>query len=926
MSRSDGIRDYGALLAASPDPYLVLTPDFTIVAVSDAYLRATMTRREEIVGRGLFEVFPDNPDDPEATGTSNLRASLERVLIERRADAMAVQKYDIPRPPEEGGGFEERYWSPRNTPVLAPDGTVELIIHRVEDVSELVGLKRKGSEQELEIYRRAQEIQEVNRELRAANARLAELDRAKSAFFSNVSHEFRTPLTLILGQVDLLEAGAQATEARESVRRNARLLLSQVNDLLDAAKLESAAFVLDYEEVDLASLFAVVVDAFGGIAQRKHQAVTLDAPEPVRCECDAPMVERVLVNLVANATKFTPDAGRIECALRADGGVGELWVRDDGPGIPAEWQEVVFERFRQVDSELTRAHEGTGLGLAIARDVAELHGGSLDLVEHDGPGAWFRVRLPLRAPASAIVRREAVRLEAARSGGLRSDVWIADERHAAGLPAAAGSDVSDTSHSLGKVLVVEDNEELAQYIRDVLAPEFAVRLARNGAEGFELANAAPPDLILTDLMMPGFSGVDLVRAVRGSAALNAVPVVVLTAKQDEELRDRLLGEGVNDYVQKPFSPRELCARVRNLVATKRSGERVRRAELQFRGLLESAPDAIVVVDQRGQIVLVNAQALSLFGYAREELVGQPVESLLPESRRAAHVEDRDAYLAAPRPRAMGFGMELSARHRNGSEFPVEISLSPLQSQDGTLISSAIRDITARKQAEDELLRSRERLAEAERVARTGSWEWDLVADHLTWSKGLLNIYGLMADEFEPSLEAARESIYPDDRAHVSQALERAIAQRSSFNFDFRVIRSDGRVRTFRSQGEVVVDRIGTPIRVVGIEQDITEAKLAQEALQSTSADLERRAGELQQLALHAVPAAPEAYAPLTRRQLEILRLIADGLTNAAIAERLFLTEGTVKWHVSQILNKTDTNNRAEAIARVFGTVQKSVAS
>jgi len=256
--------DFRALFESAPALYLVLASDLRIVAVSAAYLRATMTRREDILGRGIFDVFPDNPDDPEATGVLNLKTSLQRVLQSGSADAMTVQKYDIRKPEEEGGGFEVRYWSPLNSPVFGADGKLRYIIHRVEDVTEFVELKQRGIEQsrvtealreramqmEADIYLRAREVAAANTKLKQANDEITwlyektrEIESLKTQFFATVSHELRTPLTLILGPVARLLAAAELTaDVRrdlEVVERNARLLYRHVNDLLDVSRLEA---------------------------------------------------------------------------------------------------------------------------------------------------------------------------------------------------------------------------------------------------------------------------------------------------------------------------------------------------------------------------------------------------------------------------------------------------------------------------------------------------------------------------------------------------------------------------------------------------------------------------------------------------------------------------------------------------------------
>jgi signal transduction histidine kinase/DNA-binding response OmpR family regulator len=596
MPRSASSPDFKTLFESAPGLYLVLesdAPRFTIVAVSDAYAAATMTTRDGLLGRGLFEVFPDNPEDPAATGVANLRASLERVIQHRRADAMALQKYDVRRPAAEGGAFEERWWSPVNSPVLGPDGALPYIIHRVEDVTEFVRVRQAGAEfektadelrtragaMEAELFLRARQIQEANQKLSTANVQLErlyaktrELDQLKTQFFANVSHELRTPLTLILGPVEKLRSSPSLDEdARRSldvVARNARTLLRQVGDLLDVAKLEAGPVALDYAVVDLAALARLVAGQFEALAEERHITFAVDVPAHAEVQADADKTCRVLLNLLTNAFKFTPRDGRIRLSLRSDPHADRvaLEVADSGPGIPEEHRSTVFERFRQLDGGTTRRFGGTGLGLSIAREIVELHKGAIRAGEAAEGGALFVVELPRTAPPGANVRSSP---RASETPPAAADV--VDELRVRSTPAVATTAAPDAP----LVLVVEDNREMAQFLCEALAREYRVATAFDGKEGLAAAAERAPDLILSDVMMPEMSGEELVHAVRTAPALARTPIVLLTAKADDELRVRALRSGAEDFLTKPFSVEELRARVGNLIARKRAEDESR---------------------------------------------------------------------------------------------------------------------------------------------------------------------------------------------------------------------------------------------------------------------------------------------------------------------------------------------------------------
>ncbi len=567
--------DFGRLFEAAPGLFLVLRPDaprFTILGATDAYLRATLTQRTQISGRALFEVFPDNPDDPAATGTSNLRASLERVVASQAPDTMAVQQYDIRRPASEGGGFEQRYWSPINSPVLSDTGELLYLLHRVEDVTDVVRAREQARAKELEVLQRSQELAAANEELRDANRRLAELDEAKMEFFSNVSHEFRTPLTLMLGPIDDALADTSRTlptadrERLQLVRHNALRLLKLVDTLLDFSRIEAGRLRATFVATDLGRLTTDLASVFGSAVQKANLRFVVHCPtlsEPAYV--DREMWEKIVLNLIANAFKFTLE-GEIGVTVRETQTSVELEVIDTGIGIAPEDQRRVFERFHRVRGPRARSHEGTGIGLSLVQELAKLHGGAVTLDSAPGRGSRFVVAIP---KGSAHLPREAVADHATDTTswlrlahGNEAARWDAGPPRAATVaPAPASTEpfARDDGH---RVLLVDDNADLRAYVASLLAPYCIVEAACDGIEGLARAIESQPDLVLSDVMMPGLDGLGLLRALRDDPRTRRIPVILLSARAGEEAAVEGLAATADDYLAKPFSARELIARVR----------------------------------------------------------------------------------------------------------------------------------------------------------------------------------------------------------------------------------------------------------------------------------------------------------------------------------------------------------------------------
>ena len=503
---------------------------------------------------------------------------------------------------------------------------------------------------------RKAKLEVTHLELAGVYERLKELDTLKTQFFANVSHELRTPLSLIVGPTEkLLAAGGLDDRQRhdlEVVGRNARTLLKHVNDLLDVAKLEAGKMAASYARVDLARLVRLVAGHFDGLGEERRIALSVEAPEEVRAELDAAKIERVFLNLLSNAFKFTPAGGAVRCRLAVAGGCATLSVEDTGPGVPPELRPLVFDRFRQAEGGPTRSFGGTGLGLSIAKEFTELHGGTIAVDDAPGGGARFTVTLPLVAPAGVAVRSAPEEIDASAEQIARQAL---EELRARVEAVAGGPEVGGP-----RVLVAEDNPEMNRYIAEVLGADYRIDVAHDGAEALATAEARCPDLIITDVMMPRMSGDQLLRALRDRPAFDGVPIVILTARADDELRVRLLRSGAQDYVMKPFSADELRARVANLVIIKRTREVLQHelasqvsdlealaAEVTFRKReLRTALDAMRVArDQAEQASRAKSDFLSL--------VSHELRTPLTAIRTYLHLLERDgAASLLPRQRSM----------------------------------------------------------------------------------------------------------------------------------------------------------------------------------------------------------------------------------------------------------------------------------
>jgi len=674
---------------------------------------------------------------------------------------------------------------------------------------------------------------------------LAEIDRAKTAFFSNISHEFRTPLTLMFSPLqEIRERQEELPEAlRENVDvayRNTLRLQKLVNSLLDFSRIEAGRMQAHYEAVDLATFTADLASAFRSAVEKAGMQLIVDCPPlPSPVFVDVDMWEKIILNLLSNAFKYTVQ-GKIEVVLRQEGNEVVLRVSDTGVGISEEELDKIFERFHRIQS-IGRSQEGTGIGLALVQELVKLHHGKVAVKSKPGAGSTFTVTLPVgkdHLPAGQVVSTmQAVpaRVDAYVEEALK---WLPGE-----IPS---NDINLPALQDGikpKVLLADDNADMRDYLKRLLDPQYEVITAENGIIVLDKLRTLRPDLIISDVMMPGIDGFELVKRLKQNPEQAQIPILLLSARAGEEATVEGLQSGADDYLVKPFSAKELLSRIQSNI--KIAQVRNNTAE-QLRSLFMQTPVGISIL--RGPqfvIELANESMLKIWGKTKD-IIGAPIIEALPEVAGTKYPE----LLSQVYHKGITHHANESSAYliRNGLPELVYFNFvyQPLYELDGTIsgIMVAANEVTDQVEARKKVEDAEGRLRLAAEGTGLGTWDLNLQTREIIYSPRLNQIFGHDRDMVMTHAQM-RSQIHPDDiHVRVEKAFEEAM-KTGTYAYEARLLWKDGTIRWIRTRGKVLYDDAGKPVRMLGTMFEITAEKQAELALRESEERYRQLAQQLE---------------------------------------------------------------------------------
>jgi PAS domain S-box-containing protein len=457
---------------------------------------------------------------------------------------------------------------------------------------------------------------------------LAEIDKAKTLFFTNISHEFRTPLTLMLGSLEELlnkkddRLLSRNTERIETAHRNAMRLLRLVNTLLDFSRIEAGRVNAQFEITDITSFTANIASNFRSVVEAAGLAFN------IRCDSfiqpvyiDKEMWEKIVLNLLSNAFKYTLK-GSITVSIAVEGKNVVLKISDTGVGIPENELPKIFQRFHRSQKTVGRSYEGTGIGLALVNELVKLHEGQIYVTSKEDYGTEFTVTIPIgknHLPASQIMQKES------DFRSLLSDTFIDEATTLIEKPFGNQIEIKGTNSPT--ILIVDDNTDMRSYIKSLLHDKYNVTTSNNGADALKLMKASLPDLILSDIMMPVMDGIQLLKAVKENPVTQNIPVILLSARAGEESKIEGYETGADDYLIKPFSTKELIARVASQIKIKKTRFHI---EEQMRNLFIQSPVAITILRGPDYVVeIANEKVLEIWAITEEQVINKPLFKAAP---------------------------------------------------------------------------------------------------------------------------------------------------------------------------------------------------------------------------------------------------------------------------------------------------------
>ncbi len=681
---------------------------------------------------------------------------------------------------------------------------------------------------------------------------LAKLDRAKTVFFSNISHEFRTPLTLMLGPMEdlLMKNSARLSKGTKSqlelVHRNSLRLLKMVNTLLDFSRIEAGHIQAVFEPVDLALFTEELTSVFRSTIEKAGLTFNVHCPKiknPKPVYVNRNMWEKIVFNLLSNAFKFTLK-GKISVSLKENNNFLQLCVADTGIGIAQNELENVFKRFHRIENTQSRSYEGTGIGLALVQELVKLHGGRIEVQSRLKEGSTFTVFIPTGRTHFTDDQIGSGN-NISSSTTINAEAFIKEAEH--WLPEISINEEFSLSHNVASVankpqiVLAEDNSDMRRYVCHLLADEFEVIAVEDGQAALEAVQKNLPDLILTDIMMPRLDGLELLQALRNNPSTKTIPIILLSARAGEEARVVGLEHGADDYLTKPFNAKELMARIhsnlklaRSRCEQSQSAKELYESESRYRQLIEGLPAAVYTCDIHGFITLYNDAAVKLWG--REPELGKDswcgsFRFYRPDGSTLAPDQCPMA-IALKEERAVR-GEEIIIERPDGTKRNVLPYPQPIRDESGSVIGALnmLIDITEIKQTEALLRESESRFRALTRAVPAIVWTAN--ADgKITFANDQWFTYcGITPkDKTERWPELV---LHPNDRDRCLTAWKHALETGEDYEIEVRNRRYDGQYRWFITRAIAARDWTGSITGWFGTTTDIHDLKMAEAALRES---------------------------------------------------------------------------------------------